>query len=492
MIKTKHLLLLATIPLGITFLIGLFLSSSYTHADGTDVVDQVNITVPVSCSLSGTGMNTHNAEINNGQYNSAIGETTIKAFCNDNNGFAIYAIGYTDDTDGKNVLTSSTLGSTYDIVTGTATSGATSNWAMKLSTVSSPTPTYPLTIQNSFDSFQEVPDDYTLVAKRTSGTDIGTSAEGSALKSTYQAYISPTQPAGTYTGQVKYTLIYPHDETAPSSRVSFEDAFSSQGKTKLSGYYKMQDFSSSICNLVSLYDEASQTQLIDSRDNKVYWVAKMQDDRCWMTQNLDLRIVYGDTFTNEDTDIGWNQATHSYDTASITADGMESNELGDYVWNGTIGSSGTKSRSAIADENELHYHLGDYYSWDSAVASNDPTPQESSDESPDQSICPVNWTLPSQSEYDNLFSAYFDEYAQYYQISEQDDLADLMGSPIYLIPAGSNDGVMNMGTTGWYWTKDVYGISEYSFAVDLALNYDYLYITDGDRYNGGSVRCVAR
>ena len=193
----------------IAILSGVIFASSNIYAD--DVVDGINITVPVSCSLSGTGMNTHNAEINNGQYNSAIGETTIKAFCNDNNGFAIYAIGYTDNTDGKNVLTNSTLGSTYDITTGTATSGNTSNWAMKLSTISSPTPTYPITIQNSFDSFQEVPDDYRLVAKRTSGTDIGTSAEGSTLKSTYQAYISPTQPAGTYTGQVKYTLVHPSD-----------------------------------------------------------------------------------------------------------------------------------------------------------------------------------------------------------------------------------------------------------------------------------------
>ena len=145
----------------LALLSGLALSSSIASAD--DVVDEINITVPVSCTLSGTGMNSHNAEINNGQYNSAIGETTLKAFCNDNEGFAIYAIGYTDNEEGKNVLTSSTLGSTYDIATGTATSGDTSNWAMKLSTVSSPTPTYPIAIQNSFDSFQEVPDDYTLL-----------------------------------------------------------------------------------------------------------------------------------------------------------------------------------------------------------------------------------------------------------------------------------------------------------------------------------------
>ena len=201
--------------LSLTVIFGIVLASSTASADNDSVVDEINITVPVACTMSGTGMNTHNAEIGNGQYNSAIGETTLKALCNDNEGFAIYAIGYTDNEEGKNVLTNSTLSSTYDIVTGTATSGNTSNWAMKLSTISSPTPTYPITIQNSFDSFHNVPNDYTLVAKRTSGTDTGTNAEGSTLKSTYQAYISPTQPAGTYTGQVKYTLVHPHTAPAP-------------------------------------------------------------------------------------------------------------------------------------------------------------------------------------------------------------------------------------------------------------------------------------
>ena len=69
-----------------TITTGFVLSSTHVFAD--DSVDDVVITVPVSCTLSGTGMNTHNATINNGQYNSAIGETTIKALCNDSEGFA--------------------------------------------------------------------------------------------------------------------------------------------------------------------------------------------------------------------------------------------------------------------------------------------------------------------------------------------------------------------------------------------------------------------
>jgi hypothetical protein len=159
--------------------------------------------------MSGVGMDSHTATIMNGNYNSNIGTTTVTAFCNDNRGFAIYAIGYTDEIDGKNVMVSS-VSSDYDIVTGTATNG-NSQWAMKLSAVTSPTPTYPVTIQNGFDSFHTVPDDYTLVAKRETSTDVGANAEGASFTSTYQIYVSPTQPSGTYTGKVKYVMVHPYD-----------------------------------------------------------------------------------------------------------------------------------------------------------------------------------------------------------------------------------------------------------------------------------------
>ena len=184
-----------------------FLSSVSVSAD--DVIDEISIKVPVACTMSGVGMDSHTATIMNGNHNSNIGTTTVTAFCNDNRGFAIYAIGYTDEIDGKNVMVSS-VSSDHDIVTGTATNG-NSQWAMKLSAVTSPTPTYPVTIQNGFDSFHTVPDDYTLVAKRETSTDVGANAEGASFTSTYQIYVAPTHPSGTYTGKVKYVMVHPYD-----------------------------------------------------------------------------------------------------------------------------------------------------------------------------------------------------------------------------------------------------------------------------------------
>ena len=205
----KDTYILGTVSIvAVTVITGAFLSSVNVSADDT-AIDNVSISVPVSCSLEGAGMTSHNANIVNGTYQADIGTTTIKTYCNDSEGFAIYAIGYTNNEYGKTVLTNTTLGSTADIVTGTATSGSTSNWAMKLTAPTSPIPTYPLTLDNSFGSYHSVPAEYTKVAHRDSATDIGTSAEGSTLTTTYAAFMSQTQPAGTYTGQVKYTLVHP-------------------------------------------------------------------------------------------------------------------------------------------------------------------------------------------------------------------------------------------------------------------------------------------
>lgn len=210
-----------------TLLASFFLSSSLVSANDDSVIDDINITVPSACTMIGTGMNSHNATINNGTYATDIGTTTIKAFCNDSDGFAIYAIGYTDDTDGKNVMTSD-LGADYNIQTGTGTSG-NSQWAMKLAT--NPEATYPLTLQNGYGSYHIVPDDFELVAKRTSNTDIGQGAVGSILTSTYQVFISNNQPAGTYIGQVKYVMVHPNTAPEPIHDDQFEVIYDGNGLT---------------------------------------------------------------------------------------------------------------------------------------------------------------------------------------------------------------------------------------------------------------------
>ncbi|MBQ3474187.1 hypothetical protein IJH24_02055 [Candidatus Saccharibacteria bacterium] len=223
--------LAALILVNFTLLSGFILSSSFVSAVDDTVIDDINISIPLACTINGSGMGSHTATINNGTYESDIGTTTIQAFCNDNEGFSIYAIGYTDNSHGKNVLSSVSLGSTYDIATGTGTSG-NSQWAVKLATNSGAT--YPITLQNNYGAYHTIPSDYELVAKRTSNTDVGQGAIGATLSTTYQVFISDSQPAGRYVGKVKYVMVHPHD-TYKGSKDEYEVIYDGSGSTFSNG-----------------------------------------------------------------------------------------------------------------------------------------------------------------------------------------------------------------------------------------------------------------
>ena len=209
---------------GATVVFCALLCSGIVFADDDASVDDVSIVVPTACTLSGTGTGTHTATINPGQYVADIGTTTLKALCNDANGFAIYATGYTGsvvgDTNSNKLVGQNTA---ETIVTGLATSGNTSNWAMKLAT--DPNATYPVTIESapntsggsdaSFSAYHVVPNEYTKVATRLQSTDVGTTATGSTLTTTYATYISAGQVGDTYNGKVIYTLVHPNDHATP-------------------------------------------------------------------------------------------------------------------------------------------------------------------------------------------------------------------------------------------------------------------------------------
>ncbi|MBQ3436426.1 hypothetical protein IJG26_00485 [Candidatus Saccharibacteria bacterium] len=194
---------------GFTVLQGIILSSVRVLANDSST-DNANDVSPESCSMSASGMTSHSAEINGGSYQDNIGTTIVRIYCDDNEGFSVYAVGFTDDTYGKTVLSNSEIDSKFDIITGTATKAGSkdvSNWAMKLRTNS--TTTYPVTIKNDFDEYHVIPNFYTKVLSRDNPTDTGTSATGAEFTTTYAAYISRNQISGTYTGQVKYTLVHP-------------------------------------------------------------------------------------------------------------------------------------------------------------------------------------------------------------------------------------------------------------------------------------------
>ena len=210
----------------ITLLLGLGLAFGGVFATAGTAsgrsASKASVGVAKSCSMTATLNSAHTATLTNGTYSSTlypdgIGQTTIETFCNDPSGYSIYAVGYSDEIVGHNYLRSSVLGSDYDIVTGTAETGTVSNWAMKVAGVNRIISGKDLTpdTKNGYGAFSVVPSSYTEVARYGSTTGV-TAGEGSALTTTYAAYISGTQPAGTYEGQVKYTLVHPGGTDVPT------------------------------------------------------------------------------------------------------------------------------------------------------------------------------------------------------------------------------------------------------------------------------------
>ena len=161
-------------------------------ATGTTVTDSVQVTINSSCLITSTNLaNTYSDTMTNSQLKSNFGSTTMTINCNDAGGWHVTAVGSGADTANKTAMNAAASGT--DIATGTATSGATSNWAMKVTGTGA----------SGFTNFAAVPGSATDVASGTGAV------AGGSLVTTYQVWISATQQADTYTGQVTYTLAHP-------------------------------------------------------------------------------------------------------------------------------------------------------------------------------------------------------------------------------------------------------------------------------------------
>ena len=97
----------------------------------------------------------------------------------------------------------------------------------------------------------------------------------------------------------------------------------------------MQEMTSSICENSP---QLATKQLRDIRDGKYYWVTKLADGNCWMTQNLDLDLSTKVALTPNDSDVttnwtpGFDTATEATaeTTSTVSQTGTRSWSLGDY------------------------------------------------------------------------------------------------------------------------------------------------------------------
>ena len=142
----------------------------------------------------------------------------------------------------------------------------------------------------------------------------------------------------------------------------------------------MQQMSPMACYNSAIGDTATLT---DNRDGttKSYTVAKLADNNCWMTTNLNLGTDHDITLTADDTDLAEN-TTFTLPAADTTAYTSTTNLAKVRLTN----NGGTNANGA-------------YYTWSAAVANT-----TSISTSPTTSICPKNWDLPASAQYTNLSS----------------------------------------------------------------------------------------
>ena len=481
----------------------------YAHAEGDEDLGSASsslgasVTVGTACNFSGNVDSQHNATITNGINSTDIGKTTLNVTCNDQGGYAVYAIGYTNDEYGNTSLQSN-ISDDYNIPTGTSTSGNTSNWSMKLSTVPGTTTA---TIEDNYNNYHTVPDDYTKVATLNTITNPGSSTAGSSISTTYQTYISPTQPAGIYTGKVKYTLVHPSTAPAPE-------------KPNIGSLTYMQDFANlsdqEKASLIENTNVGIQYTLIDNRDNKTYYVSKLADDNIWMTQNLDLELDSTKIYTPADTDISTNwqpaSSTIEFTGTSVsnwtndyyTSYSASPGELYIYTSGTTSDDSQYTSLAACQAEHpdcSIHNHAGNYYNWSAAVASNDTSGITTQYDNAPDSICPAGWRLPVAR--DSANTAASREWglllaAEGIITSPTGDGYTTNGfnniriSPLWLVRSGyvyyrslTTDGEM-----GNYWSSTVYSSSDaYRFYF---MHNDMESAWSAGRRRGYSIRCLVK
>ncbi len=213
------------ILLGLTAIAGLLLTSKASSAESTSA--NAAVIVPEACTMTSHNDTPHTATLSpstysgasGSEYENGIGKTTLTAICNDSNGFAIYAIGYTGnsyDSENHTKLVGSSTERTIDTAVYT-NNDTPSNWSMKVTKITNSSESYNpqnMSILNSFDSWHVVPANYTKVAQyhANTGSSVTDSTLGAKIETTYAAFIAPNQPSDTYIGQVKYTMVHPYTE----------------------------------------------------------------------------------------------------------------------------------------------------------------------------------------------------------------------------------------------------------------------------------------
>lgn len=309
---------------------------------------------------------------------------------------------------------------------------------------------------------------------------------------------------------------------------------------KMSDISTMQEMTPEFCASVTTSSPGNTARLKDTRDGKYYWVAKLADGNCWMTQNLDLDLSEVGTLTPADSDVssdwGFNSAGGSWYANASQGSYQDKTviqgwDLGEYVKTsptaGNLCGVGhiTTDLSACTDQftsvsgltpytkaiNEgqtpannvavngsqydAHYLVGNYYSWNAATAGSGGsiTSVNATD-----SICPAGWQLPNGG--DDSTNGGFGYLLSQYGLTSTPTSGNnnIATSPLYFVLSGHIDTYnhynYSAGYGGDYWSSRAYSsvVSAHALViVGGGSGYVRTSYPHNSRGYGYSVRCVA-
>ncbi len=330
----------------------------------------------------------------------------------------------------------------------------------------------------------------------TIGSNSSTSikSDSKTFQLSFAANIGPDKPADTYENQVTLSVI--------SSPLEITNEF---------GIETMQEMSASICAGVAAN---TSDQLRDTRDGKYYWVTKLADGKCWMTQNLDLDLSTSKPLTPNDSDVSVNW-TPSFNTATQAASGTVNSGIQTETRSWSLGNyritKPTESSSCGYPKNDLsqcatqftayntpttqnkdenaHYIVGNHYQWNAATAG---TGGSIISGQAISSICPKGWKLPES----NVTTAgSFGGLTNAYSIGS--NVIKLTSSPLYFVRGGYVHQLTSYlfygaGSNGNYWSSTPSSDASRAYYLDFSGTNSVAASASDYRAVGRSVRCIAR
>ena len=316
----------------------------------------------------------------------------------------------------------------------------------------------------------------------------------------------------------------------------------------------LQDFGSTECaNLASATFDSdtgniypgSVIALTDKRDNQVYTIAKLADDKCWMVENLRLDNQYtvgqnqnDPTVTNESLSQGYGGVPGTYGTFV----GLANSETTNFSYSTTANSlystttSGDKNVIGTSDAqfriprynnsntNNLVdsttyaqnygnpsnitydgtnypysniYSYGNYYNWPAAMANTGNYLTSSASEAVETSICPTGWILPTGGAAPKDFGLLSQGYGG--TGGSQNNLAtggDIISNRLRTFPnnfifsGNYNSGSsISRGSSGSYWSRSISYQEEAGSNSISPISYSPI-TSSMYKFKGCSVRCI--